>query len=248
MTDHEIQIISLWITGIGVTVGVGVLIVYICQLRAMKGQLQASIDGAKAAKDAADAALNANRAWILVEKISPPPEMFPRVQTQVRNEMTALLFVFQLKVFGRTPARIIESRFRFRLVPSRKRGVVKEADLPEPPNYGQTVTSSDNPEMNKTLFPEEPFSGTVTLEDGIDSFMPPNDQLWAELVKKEKFLCAYCFIKYQDAFDGAPIRETHFCYVYRIAVGGILVDPQTGKPLDPDGFRVGGPSGYNNAT
>src|SRR5438128_8383198 len=104
--------------------------------------------------------------------------MCPKVPTEVRNEITALLFVFQFKVFGHTPARMLESRFRFRLVPSRKQGLAKEPDLPEPPDYGKSLTSSDNPEMNKTMFPDEPFAGQVTLEDSIDSFKSPNDLPW----------------------------------------------------------------------
>ena len=39
MGEHAVQITGLWITGIGVVVGIGVLVVYIGQLKAMRGQL-----------------------------------------------------------------------------------------------------------------------------------------------------------------------------------------------------------------
>jgi len=218
------------------------------QSKLMAESLVETRKSADAANRAAEAALNANRAWVLVEKISAP-DMFSEVNTQVRNEIAAVFLGFQFKVFGRTPCRVIESRFRFRLVPGRRRGAIKEPDLPEPRDYGQPVTILDNPEMSKTIFPDEEFTGTVSLEeDAMELFRSTNLKFWADVQQREQFICAYGFIKYQDAFDGAAIRETNFCYVYRRSVGAILVDAKTGKPLMPDGFTVGGPPGYNNAT
>jgi hypothetical protein len=195
----------------------------------------------------ADAAHNANRSWILIEEISAP-DMFAETNFKVSGEIATLLFVFKLKVYGGTPARIIKSRVRFRIVPGRRRGGFKEPDLPIPPDYGQPLTHTDSPELTKTLAPGEIFSGWAPLEDQLGLVSGNDLSFWADVQKQDKFICTYGSITYQDAFDGAPIRETKFCYVYRRSVGAIWVDAKTGKPLLEDGFRVGGPPGYNEAT
>jgi hypothetical protein len=94
------------------------------------------------------------------------------------------------------------------------------------------------------LAPEAPpFQVWLLMESGRLDMLT-----YGELIRKEKFLCSYGFIKYQDAYEGALIRETRFCYVFQIQIGFVLISPETGKPILPDTFHIGGPSEYNNAT
>jgi hypothetical protein len=64
---------SLVITGIGVAVGIGVLVVYILQLKAMKASVDASEKSAEAAQNSADVLIASQRAQLTLsfDKIVP---------------------------------------------------------------------------------------------------------------------------------------------------------------------------------
>jgi len=57
---------------------------------------------------------------------------------------------------------------------------------------------------------------------------------------REKVLTAYGFIKYRDAFSASKIRETRFCYVYRVNA------PHDMRKIE--GWVTGGPPTYNECT
>lgn len=200
----------------------------------------AALDSAVTAKVSADALINAERAWILVEGVSPPKELY----SFDPHELQVMVFVYNFKVWGHTPTQMVESAIRFHLVPARTPadGKRSEPDLPEVPDYRATVKSHEIPEMGMVLPPGKPVSARVMLESNRISL--PDFQ---EIKNREKFLCTYGILKYRDAFDRSSIRETRFCYVYDIAVGLVLTDIDR-KKIDPDAFRVGGPPGYNGVT
>lgn len=184
---------------------------------------------------AAEAVRNSERAWILVEKISPNNK-------EIKGD-TIPVFGYRFKVFGKTPAKIVEVAFRYRIVQSRQRGNLKEPDLPIPPEYGKSPEIDTIPDIGSVLPPLREFDVAVILESANLS--------WTEyglITSREKFICSYGFVKYIDAFDRTKIRETRFCYVYDAKLGGILKSEVTGEELSPDDFRVGGPPEYNDAT
>jgi hypothetical protein len=128
-------------------------------------------------------------------------------------------------------------------VNGRKKGISTEPDLPEQPEYGNPSKAEDVPDMGTVLAPSFKFSTAVTLREG-----KLIEEDIADINEGRKFLCTYGFVRYKDSFEGTPVRETRFCYVYDVTRGGTLVDPKTREPIAPDAFRVGGPSTYNEAT
>jgi hypothetical protein len=229
-----LTLIYVLFTGVYACASIATLRAIKRQADVMQRQTEVTETAAIAAKASAEAVRNAERAWILVHKITLE-------SNEVRAE-TILSFGYCLKVFGKTPAKIIEVAGRFHTVGSRKSGDHTEPDLPIPPDYGHRTTITDIPDMGSILPPLHTFNMGVPFESpGL---------AWkeiAEIQAREKFLCCYGFIKYMDAFDPTKTRHTAFCYVYDSQKEGILASASTGNPLKPDDFRVGGPPEYNDA-
>jgi hypothetical protein len=57
--------------------------------------------------------------------------------------------------------------------------------------------------------------------------------------------CCYGRIEYEDAFERKGV--TQFCAVYRPQIGGVIESPN-GVVLNPPGFFMDGPVGYNYTT
>jgi len=187
----------------------------------------AGILQAWAAKEAADIAINSQRSWI-VENGVEGPEM---KHDWVKNAKC------HFKIIGSSPARIVESNFRFHLVGARPKNEITEPDLPPQPDYKKVYDLESVPEMGGILPPEKEFTINVTLEG---MFLNPED---VEAINKwEKFACVYGFIRYKDAFSKSRVRETRFCYIYSVWRSPL------GKAEHPSHFVVGGPPAYNEVT
>ena len=188
----------------------------------------AGIFQALAAKESADIAMNSQRSWIVEDGVKGP-EMTHDWVKQIECHF---------KVIGSSPAKVVESNFRFHLVKSRPKGNITVPDLPEVPDYGRDPHTLENtPEMGKVRAPGDNFTVAPMLEG---FFLKSAD---IEAINKwEKFACAYGFVRYRDAFSRSKIRETRFCYVYDVWRSPL------GKAEHPNHFVTGGPPGYNDAT
>jgi hypothetical protein len=142
----------------------------------------------------------------------------------------------EFKVYGKTPVKFIESRFICESVPVKEGTSPPEPNLPEIPNYERADSIKDIPE-GSIFAPEREFSflpGRVLTDNERD-----------DVNYDRTLLCAYGFIKYKDVFGKK--RQTKCCFVYRIPRGGVVRSPD-GYIFNAEGFRIGGPDGYNKAT
>jgi hypothetical protein len=204
------------------------------QLEQMRQQLPEIQKSAKAAQDSADVATDAQRSWLLENGISP----------QELNTAWIQEFVFNFRVIGHSPVRIEAAKFRYHLVNSRPNGSITEADLPEVPDYGAPNTVRDIPQLGRVLAPDP--SSNFQVGARLDNlYLTPEDLV--AINQWQKFLCAYGFIKYRDAFSKAKMRETRFCFIYdmpRVPLMNMI----TKERANPDQFIVGGPESYNEVT
>jgi hypothetical protein len=182
-----------------------------------------------------ETAKNSERAWVLVKRIGNPEQWYAPDKPSYSPGM-----VFEFNVYGKTPARVINADFRLHPVPAKPRVKPPEPDLPPIPEYRRRARSPEILEEGMILPPEDAFQVRVRL----DSPTLTAEQ-WVDLRDSETIMCAYGFIKYKDAFGRK--KETRTCYVYNFAWGGVIAAPDA-TILNPPGFRVGGPSGYNKAT
>ena len=115
---------------------------------------------AQDAKLTAKAAMNSQRAWILLERIKAPDQIH-----YLENEYRAssqLEFIF--KVFGVVPIKIIKSQIRLHFV-QLKSDSSNEPDLPIPPNYGENPGSFQNSGIGSIHYPGSEFSIKKNLEN-----------------------------------------------------------------------------------
>jgi hypothetical protein len=194
-------------------------------LTAINRQVIANEKSANAAKLNAEALVNSMRAWIVVDKISPPPEMLMPQPSPA--QLMVMTFVFRFRNCGKTIARVKEGRIRFHTVETSK-------GLPPIPEYG---LKSNLPEIpgGMVIVPDETFQGRAFLEGNMLS-----EEQIAAIKQHTLSLYVYGFFAYQD-FQGND-HELRFCYVYRFPTGLILVD------IDKDEFILGGPKPYNEST
>ena len=196
---------------------------------------------AQDAKLTAKAAMNSQRAWILLESIKAPDQIH-----YLENEYRASpQLEFKFNVFGVVPIKIIKSQIRLHFVQLESDGS-NEPDLPIPPNYGEHPGFFQNSAIGRIHYPESEFSIKMALENTSISY-----EEFSLFVNRENILCAYGVISYQDAYEGAATRETRFCYVYQKPPSFYDKSPMAAgrsTSLDGDGFRVGGPDAYNSAT
>jgi hypothetical protein len=169
------------------------------------------------------ATANAQRSWIVTEGVDKPD-----LQQVWINRV-----IYRFRVIGNSPVRPLEAKIKYELVKSRPNGQSREPDLPEQPNYGEPDSLKSNPSMGRIQAPNDPIIVTGQLES---LFIRPEDAKAIE--EGGKFLCAYGFVRYRDAFSEKKRRETRFCLV--CGNRGPL-----SQRLD-DGFVVGGPPSYND--
>lgn len=196
----------------------------------------AASDNAKAARENAEAFLNSERAWVLVKRIGNPEYWYAPEKLGYTPGM-----VFEFKVYGRTPARVIKAVFRLHPVPMKPGVKPPEPDLPPIPDYESGIRNPEIPEEGRVLPPEETFQIRLQLD-------PPTltNEQWEKLRDGETIMCAYGFIEYTDAFG--RIRETRTCYLYNFS-WGFVIKAADGTILNPPGFRfAGGLRAYNKET
>lgn len=187
---------------------------------------------ANAAKMQAKAQMDADRAWVLASVGGQPEE--PLTGNAVKGIIPGI--VWKIEIVGNTPAQILREQYRCRTVPLvngapgleemptylRNQNIIKEAEV-FPPGHKYFMN-----------FPLEP-----TPER-----MPVSTQM-AEVIAGVRAFCAYGKIEYKDAFGRNG--ESQFCAIYRTRLGGIIKSPD-GTDLNPPGFYIGGPKGYNHNT
>jgi len=124
--------------------------------------------------------------------------------------------------------------------------VPSEPDLPEVPEYRTNVYGTyirdkpgDIPDAGTVVAPDKTIHIGVELESG---FLTAADI--ASIREYKKFITAYGFVSYQDAFRRN--HHTRFCYVYR--VNGNRFRSAEADSLDLSRFAIGGPAAYNEET
>jgi hypothetical protein len=177
---------------------------------------------------------NSERAWVLVKRIGNPEQWYAPEQPEYSPGM-----VFEFKVSGKTPARVIRADFRLHPVPAKVGVRPPEPDLPVIPEYKSGARNPEIPEAGRVLPPDEVFQVRLGL-------YPPTltEEQWLNLRDNKAIMCAYGFIEYKDVFGREG--KTQACYVYDFAWGGVITAPD-GTRLNPPGFRIGGPRAYNQA-
>jgi hypothetical protein len=208
---------------------------FVIQIKEMNRQTVAMRTAAEAALQSAEAVRNSERAWILIERTSPQ-------NRDIRGDSIPA-FGLRFKVFGKTPAKIIEAAFSYTTIAATAERPNRRPDLPSPPQYSNPVNSETMPELGSVLPPLRRFDFLVVY-DGVRLSW----QDYGMIVDQDRFLCCYGIVKYIDAFDRTKTRETRFCYVYSAPSRGILRSEMTQEELRPSDFRIGGPPEYNEAT
>jgi hypothetical protein len=196
----------------------------------------AAVFQAIAAKDSAEIAMNARRSWIVSTSVDNPDFTNPWIQHMACH----------FNIIGSSPVRVIEANIRIRVVTAKvvdERSDTREPDLPSQPDYKDPNTLENSPAMGRIRPPGEPFNVVPMLESLF--LMEGGDQCsGGEDVKairsRDKFLCAYGFVRYRDAFYRSKMRETRFCYVYHVRHGI--------ERKGTEGWNIGGPPAYNEAT
>jgi hypothetical protein len=182
-----------------------------------------AVKQANAAKASTEIAANAERSWIVTEGVDNPD-----LQQVWLNSV-----IYRFKVIGNSPIRPLEAKIIYTLVKSRADGHHQEPDLPEQPIYGEPLDLDSSPSMGRIHAPNDPIVVTGRLES---LYFKPDDI--KAITEGLKFMCAYGFIRYRDAFAEKKRRETRFCFVCG-----------NRGPLSQkveDGFVVGGPPAYND--
>lgn len=186
---------------------------------------------AEAARHGAKAQMDADRAWILVKIVGQPKE--PLTGSLIRNIIPAV--IWEIQIFGNTPARIIREEYRCRIVPpdptAPSKPLLEQIPkyLPDP-NFVEGRIVSPPGEKHLVLRTLESELGTVMME------------AVSQVVIGRAFFCSYGRIEYEDAFKRRG--TTQFCAIYRPPIGGALALPD-GTPINSPGFYIGGPCGYN---
>lgn len=207
---------------------VGAIIVAVITLRTIVRQT-------KAAEDAAKAQMDADRAWVLASIAGQPEEHFAK--TLVETNIPAI--VWQLDVVGNTPVRIIREDYRCRIVDCDP-NVVSDPMLESTPAY----LSNQIPEGRVVSPPGHTQAFLVPLEADPNANTSLVNRL-SQVSIGHAFFVSYGRVEYEDAFKRKGV--TQFCAIYRPPRGGVITSPD-GKTLNPAGFHIGGPPGYNYNT
>lgn len=204
----------------------GLLVVGFLQALILAGTVWAIIQQTRASRAS-------QRPWVLIERIGNPSENW----RYAKDSAYIPGIVFEFKVYGATPIKIIEGAFDLTSVPNKKGVIPPSPDLPEFPDYSRALPL---PHVPRGGIPWAP-SGTYQIRR-IHAF--EKSQMEA-LNNYEIILCGYGYLKYVDVFK--TIRETRVCYIYFLQRGGAIKTPD-GMVLNPEGFYMGGPPEYNRAT
>jgi len=184
-------------------------------------------------KKSATAQMNADRAWVLIHGIRNPPPL-----DQCRGT-TAPGIVYEVKVCGNTPARIVRERYRCRIVPAVPGSTPPEPQIEPVPTYKSEASHFGVDDIVRATGTH--WGVSIASESGILTFPE-----FLDLQAERSFLVAYGCIEYKDAFGRDGI--TKFFNIYRFASGGVMTSPD-GTRLSPDsGFRTENRPGYSQTT
>jgi hypothetical protein len=200
----------------------------ILTLLAIADQSEQTKKAAEAARDSAEAQMDADRAWILVSVHGQPNAPLTK---QIRDGIAPSVEL-QVEVAGHTPARIISEKYRCHIVPATPSG----PELDPTPTYPPGVESIKDPVV---LAPGNKSPRNVRLESSSQTM-----ELAASVTEGRSIWCAYGRIEYEDAFKREGI--TQFCAIFYPV--GRLVESIDGRVFDPGVFHIGGPKGYNGNT
>lgn len=174
-------------TGSLVLIGIGGVCAALRTLNSIKEQTRAT-------RDNAQALINSERAWVVVESVTSRPPFVP--------PEPALFFVFALKNRGRTAARITGPfRREFRTVPLHKQ-------LPETPEYNTLVSNPERVQEDiahgSVLVPDEQFEKWLVYRTSKEEL--------ERIGTGAETLFMYASLVYFDLADTQ--RELQFCYQY----------------------------------
>ncbi len=189
----------------------------------------------KAIEKQANAQMDADRAWVLASVVGQPKEPLTK---SVIEEGIIPGIVWQIQVAGNTPARIISEKYRCRTIPVDNTAFPPKPELEPIPVYLPNTNSIDR----QIVFPPGyKYAVSIPLENGSGNLV----EQMALTVSGNVVFCAYGRIEYEDAFKRKG--TTQVCALYYPRRGGVIESPD-GTVLNPPGFRIGGPPGYNYNT
>jgi hypothetical protein len=176
--------------------------------------------------------MDAQRGWVIANQISNPPNPLFNPETPFYTPGV----VFIVEFIGNSPVKVLSEKFRCRIVPAKAATTPPEPDLEKIPVYGKPMFEGSS------VYPPggQKIALNIPLESG-----PLDVKQFEDLKFSRAFLCAYGRIDYLDAFKRK--RMTQVCVIYNFAWGGVATSPD-GTVLNPPGFRMGGPEGYNEVT
>lgn len=193
-----------WVTLFGIVLGLGTLIVLICQTRATADAARVAKHSARAAWLNAKAIVNAERPWIVpsLERDVLVPGMRIRDSSGAAKVAAHPDVEFQLvlKNVGRTPAHILS-------VVAAQAFTQRGEDLPDIPKFGPEPPFN----QQRILSPGEP----MTLEPwAFQSRVVLMDGKWDQvIVEPTRWWWFYGRARYKNVLDGRE-HETRFCYLY----------------------------------
>ncbi len=197
-----------------ILVGIGEVVLYFLALRP-------TTKAANAAKESADALINKDRAWVLVE-VGGLPSLVPKPASGPWNPVR---FEFRYGNCGSTPAWITEHAARFVRIRSYD-------ELPAIPDYSATTVLKT---VQIPVLPDKQTPWDSAFVEPNQGAMTPDEVV--TVTGNTHFLFAFGYIKYRDVFG----REE------RITQWSSRLHMPTGE--DPSHqFRVEGPPGYNRNT
>jgi len=196
------------------------------QTEATRGQAEIAETAANAAKQSADAFVNSERPWVLLdwERSAVKIERPYLVAIEDRLDALASNCLFSMKNFGRTPAKVLSGK-----------AVLRIGESPvEPPEI--EIEKLDSGAEFVFIFPQgETRAGEARLPT---MHVSKNDR---EAVSKGiKFLWLCGIFRYVDTFirkDKVEPYVTTFCYLY-----------ETRTNASHPFWQLGGPQDYNRAT
>jgi hypothetical protein len=189
-------------------------------LKTVGRQTHETKKAADAAKKSADALVNIERPWMMLETIEPKP-LWPLIFNRTKPDIVVFF-----KNFGRTPAWIVESTFRFVLL--------EQTVLSLPLQYAETTRLPDGE-------PVPPGSRAVGIEVSLEISGESGRDLTDADIRAIEFgnsrLFLYGFVRYRDSFyeQTEEIRETFFCLRYWVTPLGTSTAPARWIYYGPDG-------------
>lgn len=164
-------------------------------------QTLANIDAANAAKTSAEALINIERAWIIVEDLPSPDNFWNRIRAMSQGGFRSKISVsIKFLNYGHTPGWLVESAFDLLVSGTKDQELPLEHSDPRKLDHAEAT-----PQGGRGIYIH-------------DIPMRPQNYLSAQDMKRieqgELFVYLYGYLKYRDVFKAqiTALRETHLCY------------------------------------